>query len=140
MKTITLTLILIFITTLGCKNESKTEAISTADNLELILNNGEKWIANKETHIGMHRMDSILKNNRTSDGNLLGDALSKETSYIIKSCDMKGEAHDQLHVVLVPILEEITEIKDVVNANELEQKTTTLKRLIATYFDYFKYN
>jgi hypothetical protein len=138
MKTKTLSIILIFIATLGCKNETKTEAISTADNLELILNNGEKWIANKETHIGMHRMDSILKNNRTSDGNLLGDALSKETSYIIKSCDMKGEAHDQLHVVLVPILEEITEIKDVVNTSELKQKTTTLKNLIATYFEYFK--
>ncbi|QXP80773.1 hypothetical protein H0I32_06300 [Winogradskyella sp. HaHa_3_26] len=125
--------------TFGCKNETAKPEKHSAIQLEgLTLNNNEKWIANKETHIGMKRIDSILKNNTSTNGKLLGEALSKQTSYIIKSCDMEGEAHDQLHVVLVPILEEITDIKDVENSLDVEKKVTTLKRLTATYFQYFK--
>ncbi|WP_458627898.1 hypothetical protein [Winogradskyella sp. PC D3.3] len=138
MKTKISILILLLAITFSCKNEtSKTEP--QAIQLEgLTLNNNEKWIANEETHIGMKRIDSILKNHTSTSGKILGDVLSKQTSYIIKSCDMEGEAHDQLHVVLVPILEEITDIKDLENASDIDKKVTTLKRLTATYFQYFK--
>ena len=131
-------IVLITILCIGCKNDksNSTESIITLEGL--VFNNGEKWIANSETHIGMKRIDSILKNNTTSDGKVLGEALSKETSNIIKSCDMKGEAHDQLHVVLAPILEEITDIKDVTDSSVLNNKVSHLKSLINTYFKYFK--
>jgi len=122
--------------TFGCKNETKILAAIPLEGLT--LNNNEKWIANEETNIGMKRIDSILKNHTSTSGKILGDVLSKQTSYIIKSCDMEGEAHDQLHVVLVPILEEITDIKDLENASDIDKKVTTLKRLTATYFQYFK--
>ncbi|SDG62517.1 hypothetical protein [Winogradskyella thalassocola] len=131
-------LIMILLSCYSCKNNTtKHQAIQLEG---LTLNNNQKWIANEETHIGMKRIDSILKNNTSSSGKILGDVLSKQTSYIIKSCDMEGEPHDQLHVVLVPILEEITDIKDVENTSELEKKVTNLQRLTATYFEYFKIN
>ncbi|WP_254453232.1 hypothetical protein [Winogradskyella undariae] len=137
IKYVIITLLLAL--TFGCKNETAKPEKHSAIQLEgLTLNNNEKWIANKETHIGMKRIDSILKNNTSTNGKLLGEALSKQTSYIIKSCDMEGEAHDQLHVVLVPILEEITDIKDVKNSLDVEKKVTTLRRLTSTYFQYFK--
>lgn len=140
MKTKISILIMFLALTFSCKNEtSKTEP--QAIKIEgLTLNNNEKWIANEETHIGMKHIDSILKNNTSTSGKVLGNILSKQTSYIIKSCDMEGEAHDQLHVVLVPILEEIIDIKDVENTSELEKKVTNLQRLTATYFEYFKIN
>jgi len=129
-------LIMILLNCYSCKNNTtKHQAIQLEG---LTLNNNEKWIANEETHIGMKRIDSILKNHTSTSGKILGDVLSKQTSYIIKSCDMEGEAHDQLHVVLVPILEEITDIKDLENASDIDKKVTTLKRLTATYFQYFK--
>ena len=129
-------LIMILLSCYSCKNNTtEPQAIQLEG---LTLNNNEKWIANEETHIGMKRIDSILKNNTSTRGKILGDVLSKQTSYIIKSCDMEGEAHDQLHVVLVPILEEITDIKDLENASDIDKKVTTLKRLTATYFQYFK--
>jgi hypothetical protein len=137
-KTIQTVLFLVAITVFGCKNDKHTTTESVAVPKGLVLNNGEKWMANEETHIGMKRIDSILKNNTSSNGKVLGDALSKETSYIIKSCDMTGEAHDQLHVALVPILEEITDIKDVNETNKLENKVTYLKGLVNIYFQYFK--
>ncbi|MCA0152636.1 hypothetical protein [Winogradskyella vincentii] len=129
---------LFLIFALGCINESKS-ADSQPIKLEgLTLNNNEKWVANEETHVGMTRIDSILNNIPKLDGKVLGNALSNETSYIIKSCDMKGIAHDQLHIVLVPILEKISEIKDTENTDNLNSKINHLKSLVSTYFNYFK--
>ena len=134
----TIILVALLISCYSCKNDTtKTETQSVIQLEGLTLNNTEKWLANTETHAGMKRIDSILKNNTASDGKTLGEALSKQTSYIIKSCDMTGEAHDQLHIVLVPILEEITDIKDIENSSELEKKVTVLQGLIVTYFEYF---
>ncbi|MBT8245692.1 MAG: hypothetical protein HKP48_00260 [Winogradskyella sp.] len=123
----------------SCKNESGQDIVGSKIQLEgLTFNNNEKWVANEETHIGMQRIDSILKNNNATDGNVLGNILSKETSYIIKSCDMKGKAHDQLHIVLVPILEIITDLKDEKNTAEIDKKIKSLKQYTQAYFKYFK--
>ncbi|WP_411894210.1 hypothetical protein [Winogradskyella sp. A2] len=138
VKTIYIVFFLVATIVFGCKNDKNSINKSIIVPEGLVFNNGEKWIANTETHIGMKRIDSILKNTTYLDGKVLGEALSKETSYIIKNCDMTGIAHDQLHIVLVPILEEITYIKDVTETNRLKDKVTYIKGLVSTYFQYFK--
>lgn len=121
-------------------NSAASEEISLLDTLTLKLNGSEKWIANKETHIGVTKMDSIIKSfsaeNNTYES--LGNALSKQTSNIIKKCNMKGEAHDQLHVVLVPMLDEISILKEKVRSNKSELAIETLEVLIKKYFNHFK--
>lgn len=73
----------------SCKDKSNPIKSETKIQFDgLTLNNNKKWVANEETHIGMKRIDSILKNNSSLDGKVLGNALFKETSYIVKSCDM----------------------------------------------------
>lgn len=138
MKTKISILILLLTLTFSCKKENNTTEFKAIKLEGLTLNNNQKWVANKETHIGMNRIDSILKNNTTSDPKVIGEALSKQTGYIIKSCNMTGEAHDQLHVVLVPILETIGDLKEAQNTSELEIKTKNLQRLTTTYFNFFK--
>ena len=139
LLTSTIIIVAMLLSCYSCKNDTTKSEPQTKINLDgLTLNKNEKWIANSETHIGMKRIDSILKNNLSLDGKTLGNLLSKETSYIIKSCDMTGEAHDQLHVILVPILEEITDIKDITNPSKLKDKVSHLKDLINTYFKFFK--
>ncbi len=139
MNTKHLIIILLATFVLGCKNENSQSETSSAIHLEgLTLNNNQKWIANKETHIGMKRIDSILENNTSYNGKTLGESLSRQTSYIIKSCNMKGEAHDQLHLVLVPMLEIITDLKNLDNNLLVKQNTITIKQLTTTYFQYFK--
>jgi hypothetical protein len=54
----------------------------------------------------------LLKLQKNRDYSLLVETLSRQTNYIIEKCDMKGESHDQLHVVLVPMLDDITVLKD----------------------------
>ena len=122
-------------------NISETEEISLLDTLTLKLNNGEKWVANNETQIGILKMDSIItafKSDGNEDYSSLGKAISKQTSFIIKSCNMTGEAHDQLHVVLVPMLDEISILKESTNAEESKSALNELEDLMEGYFSHFR--
>lgn len=140
--------LLIFI--VGCKSETKrvnsnqdsdVETISILDTLSLKLNVTEKWIANVETHEGITKMDSIIsafKTDNKSDYKTLGKNLSKQTGYIIKHCSMKGEPHDQLHVVLIPMLDEISVLKEENNTEKTQFALDNLEQLIGAYFKFFK--
>lgn len=136
-----LTFIFLIIIAYSCKN-SKAD-IETDANLEtLVLNQGKPWLVNHETHEGIIKMDSLITNFATSKGknyNHLGASLSKQTSFIIKNCSMTGTPHDQLHVVLVPILDEISIIRE--TNDDLTIKKAALLRLqiyIEKYFEHFK--
>lgn len=141
-------IILLLAVVFSCKTENKkendklneTQKISLTDSEQLKLNNGEKWIANIETHEGVKNMDSIIKAFKTvtnKDYNLLGESLSQQTSYIIKKCNMKGEPHDHLHVVLVPMLDDITVLKDA-DKDKSKLALENLEGLIKKYFNHFK--
>lgn len=133
----------------ACKNESSSkiskpnEAQETTkyDTLAIGFDNNGKWIANKETHIGVKNMDSIINAIKAEDKNnykTLGEDLSKQTSYIIKNCNMTGESHDQLHVVLVPMLDEISILKETTDNEERKTSVKNLQILIDLYFKHFK--
>jgi CRISPR/Cas system CSM-associated protein Csm2 small subunit len=51
---------------------------------------------------------------------------------------MTGEPHDQLHVVLVPMLDEISIMRESKNDKESENALINLKDLIQAYYEYFK--
>lgn len=133
-------LILLLVLVVSCKSETneKNEEVLSVSDSQLQFNDGKKWIANTETHIGMKRIDSLLKNNSSFNGKLLGEAISKQTSYIIKSCNMKGKAHDQLHLVLVPILEDVSELKESKDALKSKQIQYKLELRLQDYFKYFE--
>ena len=149
MKVKILIVIFFFVSFLSCKKETQknvvntteTEEISLIDTLTLKLNNGDKWVANSETQIGIIKMDSIIKVFKTignDDYSILGKDLSKQTSFIIKSCNMIGESHDQLHVVLVPMLDEISTIKEANTIEESKSALNQLEDLIESYFSHFR--
>lgn len=139
MKRLVSNSIIIVLMLLSCYTCKNNAPVVPEIKLEgLTLNNNKKWKANEETHIGMQRIDSILKNYTSSNENTIGASLSQQTSNIIRRCNMTGEPHDQLHIVLVPILEEISEVRDTDNSKGLEKRILTLKSLTATYFKYFE--
>ncbi|MEM5564519.1 hypothetical protein WNY78_05370 [Psychroserpens sp. AS72] len=121
--------------------DSSNEAISIMDTLSIKLNVDEKWIANLETEEGVLKMDSIIsafKSSNQTTYKTLGIKLSKQTSYIIKHCSMKGEPHDQLHVVLVPMLDEISILKEEEDEQKAKAALHNLEQLIDAYFKFFK--
>lgn len=134
---------------MSCKNEThknnsnttKVEEVTVEESIKLKLDNGQKWIANEETHIGIKNMDSIIiafKSEANKDYILLGEVLSKQTSFVIKNCTMKGEPHDQLHAVLVPMLDEISILRESESKDDSENALGKLESLINDYFNYFK--
>lgn len=135
---------------MSCRSETKTtnndqdpevEQISITDSLPLRLNAGKKWISNTETHEGIIKMKTIISTfEKESDKHykVLGDSLAKQTSYIIKHCSMKGESHDQLHVVLIPMLDEISILREENNLDKSIIALQNLERLMAAYFKFFK--
>jgi hypothetical protein len=142
-------IILLLAFVFGCNTENKkgqtktkeTKEISLLDTLQLRLNHGNKWLVNPETQGGVVKMNAMIEGFKTDtnkDYNALGKKLAKQTSYIIKNCSMVGEPHDQLHVVLVPMLDEISNLKEAKNNTEGEAALTKLEGLIKDYFIYFK--
>ncbi|MGB1308700.1 MAG: hypothetical protein ACPG6B_07305 [Oceanihabitans sp.] len=149
MKTKYLCISLLLLVIYACKTDtekkitkaSNTTEISLLDTLQLKLNKGKKWQVNPETQGGVEKMNTILKafkKNTNKNYNALGKNLSSQTSYIIKNCNMVGEPHDQLHVVLVPMLEEISNLKESKNNKEAEKYVMQLEGLIKDYFNHFK--
>lgn len=127
-------------------NEIQNKAINEeqlilVDTIPLKLVNGEKWKANVETAFGMQQIESILKkfkDLKRRDYKNLAAILSKETSAIIKSCNMTGEAHDQLHLVLVPILDEIIKLKEDLSLADKNTAFQNIETMVETYNQFFE--
>ena len=51
---------------------------------------------------------------------------------------MKGEPHDQLHVVLIPMLDEISILREETDEEKTIQALHNLELLVSTYFKFFK--
>ena len=81
--------------------ENKTEI----ENLS--QNNGEKWEANIEKTNGISEIQTLIScfNGKSlEDHHNLNSELIREFNKIIRACNMEGEAHDQLHHYIKPIL------------------------------------
>lgn len=123
---------------ISCK---KHDNASVTELPELKLDHGNKWQVNPETQQGIVKMDSIInafKGNNAADYNILGNLLAKQSGYIIKNCTMEGEPHDQLHVVLMPMLEDISTLKESGNEADLKQASQNLNTLIQAYYKHFE--
>lgn len=134
-------LIFIFLVVISynCKNNKvETEIDPTIE--ALILDQGNPWLVNNETHIGVTNINALIADfNKSKDKDYtnLGELLSKQTSYIIKKCSMKGKPHDQLHIVLVPMLDEISILRE---SDDISIKKIALLKLqiyIDKYFEHF---
>jgi hypothetical protein len=103
--------ILIIALTFGACNTQESKLLD-----DVKLDNGVAWNANIETTNGMHSMqevilafrkqniDSLSKTEKIEVYNTVNLELKKEFNLIIKSCSMKGEAHNQLHNYILPML------------------------------------
>ncbi len=135
MKRFILLLIITLVSLTACKeHKANIEALR--------LNNGEKWEANPETTEGFKNIQKELnafEGSEISDFKALGKNLGKQTSYIIEHCSMKGEAHEQLHHVLLPVLDNISILRESKNKPESKQAVKNLNGILSTYPDYFNF-
>jgi hypothetical protein len=137
--------------TISCKNTTEKKSVQEQPQQteeqhfnevdELKLNNGNLWEANAETTEGINAMLQLMENFKDVENPeayaTLKENLESEFKTIIKECTMTGEAHDQLHVFIVPM-------KDLFNgltASDIENSKTHFNKLNAhlkTYKNYFE--
>ena len=137
---------IIAISVLSCKKDQKSNEGQIVESHEpteelVSLDNGNLWKANIETTIGINkmikRMGSFSKGDDINSYSSLKDSLESDFTMIFQRCTMKGQAHNQLHNFLKPmvILFEGLESEDLVTCkssfNELEQHL----KLYENYFE-----
>lgn len=115
--------------------DDKAELIPLEDQVK--LDNGEKWIANKETNEGIDNMLAMVKKEgrkETPDYVMLKERLDKEFNVLLEKCTMTGESHNQLHNYLLPLKAKI----DKLNPNSSKEAIEEIENYLLTYYDYFK--
>ena len=112
---------------------------------ELRLNNGAKWSSDESTFSGMKRLEISLFNfeeknsNPTVENyNSLGDALANIDKDIISQCKMQGKDHDQLHILLAPMLANVDVIKNDSNKMTISENKIALNKSVQIFFEYFE--
>jgi len=108
---------------------------------ELKLNNGNLWGANIETTDGMNAMlqlmDNFSENENPEAFATLKQNLETEFKTIIEKCTMTGEAHDQLHVFIVPMRDLFNGLtdSDIENSNENFNKLNAHLKEYKNFFE-----
>lgn len=126
-------------------DEHEADTHEEATEVKLSLNDGAKWNSDESTFSGMKRLELTLYNFGEdnsdpvlADYNKLGEALANIDKDIISQCSMKGKDHDQLHILLGPMLGNVDVIKngeDVAAANE---NIEALSQSISQFFAHFE--
>jgi len=118
-------------------------AATVAEELTVQLDEGKKWKANVETSQGVNKMMGSVKKVISSDLSdiedyrALGAALQTDFNEIFQKCTMTGEAHEQLHNFLLPMVDMVKtfEQKDLAAC---EKTLPRIKEHLGSYYDYFE--
>lgn len=103
----------------------------------LQLNNGEKWTADEPTNQGMIQMHTFIsKAISQSDSKplIIKEKLTEQFNSLLKQCTMQGEDHNQLHLYLVPLKQQIDELDE----KSGKEKLNKIESYITEYHTYFK--
>lgn len=126
----------------ACNNtpsENSTDSTVVEDGpYGLVLDDGDLWLANPETTAGVKNMQQIVedyKSRNQSPSITMGDSLQEQLNTIFAECTMKGEAHNQLHNYLLPLLDLVDGVKD---QEVTADQYSALNEHLNLYFDYFK--
>jgi hypothetical protein len=129
--------VILMTTLIGTQCEQK----NTGTNHELKtlqLNNGEKWKVNDEMMPHLTEMQEIILNYdmEAGDYKTLASSLDSHNKKLIKSCTMKGESHDQLHLWLHPYLEMVDNLG---KAESLEAATIIINQIKESFKSFNQY-
>ena len=108
---------------------------------EISLNQGEKWIANEETTLGIQNMLTLIEDSSPStpkEYRELGAALNEEKNLLLKRCTMKGPPHDNLHIYLQPLLTWIAALQEADSSEKAREQLSFIKAHLEEYKNYFK--
>lgn len=124
-------------------HDHKHAETASTESSGLQLNNGNKWESDEATRKAFSNMQALITSFSAAtptpamaDYNKLGNDLQAELDVLFKTCSMKGEAHDQLHVLLETVIADVKTLKgdDEKAAMEAYQSLPEHLNLFNTYF------
>ena len=125
------------------EEDSKIEVVEShkGTGIEMSLDQGKLWEANKETTDGVQNMIKLMKNfsekQQVDAYEKLTEKLKQEFAMIFEKCTMKGEAHNQLHNFLIPIKGLFGELSSK-DLNKCKKSFNKLNMHLAVYKSYFE--
>ncbi len=150
MKTLTLfSLLSTFIILMSaCNNssnvnheENSVQSNQVNNELDIQLNDGQKWQVNEEMKPPLQRSEMALNNyekNSAKDYEILAEQLKANNDELVKTCTMKGKSHDELHKWLHPHMKLTNVLLKTENQKEADQIIAQLKSSFDTYHQYFQ--
>ena len=143
MKKITvfsISLMLLFL--VGCNSNKKKEIDVSSIKIEGIsLNSTKLWQANLETTDGVKKMQRIMHSFSDKENVVayasLKEELEVEFTIIFQKCTMKGEAHNQLHNFLKPMIAIFKGLESG-NLKSCKVNFKTMENRLAGYTNYFE--
>lgn len=129
----------LFLLACGSKNCEHHVVEESKEDVLTLDNNGNKWLVNEEMKPFIEEGEAILNiylDNSMDDYKTLAVQLKEQNSLLIKSCTMKGTAHDELHKWLYPHL---ALVKNLETAGSSEGATAIIKNIQASYETYHRF-
>lgn len=105
------------------------------------LNQGKKWKVNAEMLPHIQASEKLLSDflaNEGKDYTNLAKDLKKNNDKLIKSCNMKGKAHDELHKWLHPYMDLIKTLEQEENEEIAKSIVNKLIMSFETFNQYFQ--
>jgi hypothetical protein len=119
----------------------ESEEASQSSESDVVLDNGNRWIANPETTEGINNMIQLMGSFSDTENvgsyKILTDSLESEFKMVFKKCTMKGEAHNQLHNFLLPMKATFPKLASS-DLNECKTSFDYLNKRLATYQEFFE--
>ncbi len=106
----------------------------------LVLNNGEKWEADAHTLLVVQEMKSEVSDfegAKRKDYAVLADSLTSQLNRLVAGCTMEGPAHDELHKWLIPLSDDVKDLKSSANVS-VTHKVIEIKESLGLFNDFFR--
>ncbi len=109
--------------------------------IALALNGTEKWQADVHTNKTMAEITALLSAKAPTDIkglNTLGAGIDTLNGSLIQGCTMDGPSHENLHVLLMPLLKHTKALKTATDVKVATAAMHELHGVAGTYAKFFK--
>lgn len=126
------------------QGQNETHEHDSLVSYKLTLNNGVKWKADGPTKKNAAILISIgeqfsKKSNRTlEDYHAFGQDINSGINTMIKECTMEGEEDKALHLWFLPLLNQVSSLKNATDTAGLSNITSEMIHRLGIYKDYFE--
>jgi PBP1b-binding outer membrane lipoprotein LpoB len=134
----------------GCSNSMNNEQTNNnelssshvhEEDVQISLNNGEKWVVDTNMMQHIRAMEFLIENfEQSQDLNnyeSLANDLQKGVQLLTSNCTMKGQAHDELHLWLVPYIDLVDSLSEANDMNAAQKQFSELKKSFKLFNTYF---